>query len=46
MKIVLTGMGAVSAAGAGVPRFVHATDGWRQSLQPGTRFAPPPLPVL
>jgi 3-oxoacyl-[acyl-carrier-protein] synthase II len=29
-----------------VPRFVHATDGWRQSLQPGTRFALPPLPIL
>src|SRR5262245_11828281 len=46
MKIVLTGMGAVTAAGAGVPRFVHATDGWRTALQPGTSFAPPPLPVL
>jgi 3-oxoacyl-(acyl-carrier-protein) synthase len=46
MKIVLTGMGAVCAAGAGVPRFVHATDGWRTALQPGTRFAPPPLPTF
>jgi 3-oxoacyl-(acyl-carrier-protein) synthase len=46
MKIVLTGMGAVTAAGAGVPRFVHATDGWRTALQPGSSFTPPPLPVL
>jgi 3-oxoacyl-(acyl-carrier-protein) synthase len=46
MKIVLTGMGAVTAAGVGVPRFVHATDGWRTALTPGTSFAPVPLPVL
>lgn len=46
MKIVLTGMGAVTAAGAGVPRFVHATDGWRTALQPGSSFTPPSLPVL
>ncbi|MSR47978.1 MAG: hypothetical protein EXS13_13120 [Planctomycetes bacterium] len=46
MKVVLTGMGAVTAAGAGVPRFVHATDGWRTALVPATRFAPPGLPVL
>jgi 3-oxoacyl-(acyl-carrier-protein) synthase len=46
MKIVLTGMGAVSAAGAGVPRFVHATDGWRTALVPAGRFAPHGLPIV
>jgi 3-oxoacyl-[acyl-carrier-protein] synthase II len=46
MKVVLTGMGAVSAAGAGVPRFVHATDGWNTALAPDPRFVPPGAPTL
>lgn len=41
MKIVLTGMGAVSAAGGGVARFVHATDGWRTALAESPRCVAP-----
>jgi 3-oxoacyl-(acyl-carrier-protein) synthase len=46
MKVVLTGMGATTAAGAGVPRFVHATDGWRTALAPAGALAPHGLPVV
>ncbi|MBM4016303.1 MAG: hypothetical protein FJ293_15245, partial [Planctomycetes bacterium] len=46
MKVVLTGMGAITAAGAGVPRFVHATDGWRTALAPAGTIAPHGLPVV
>jgi len=46
VKIVITGMGAVTAAGAGVPRFVHATDGWRTALAPDQRFVAAGLPLL
>jgi 3-oxoacyl-[acyl-carrier-protein] synthase II len=45
LKIVVTGMGAVSAAGSGVARFVHASDGWRVALAPDRRFVPAGLPV-
>ncbi len=46
MKIVVTGMGAVSAAGGGVARFVHATDGWRTALAPSARCVAPGMPSV
>lgn len=45
MKAVITGLGAVTAAGRGVPRFINAAQGHGSFLRDATEFAPPGLPI-